>query len=168
MFAGGAKSGMVASLPPGVPPQMMGAQYIMSQGNVPAYFQQPIYSFEDLHMIPQRLPPVPTGYYDISAASYQAPTSLAAGRDGMPSVAYSMSDARFTRTDNNASPVSSTISQQNASQAHQQPLMNPAFQPASYATYYIAGTPSVLPTNFYGPPGALYPVSSNFFPSNCQ
>ncbi|CAH0776304.1 unnamed protein product [Bemisia tabaci] len=153
----GAKSGIVPSLPPGVPPQMVGTPYtIMSQGNVPAYFQQPIYSYEDLHMIPQRLPAVPTGYYDISATSYPAPTSLAAGREGIPNVAYSMSDARFTRTDNNASPVSSTISQQNASQAHQQPLMNPAFQP-SYATYYIS--PNFVQPNLYGPPGALYPIT---------
>jgi hypothetical protein len=50
------------------------------------------------------------GYYDMS---FQAPTSLATGRDGgLASVAYSMSDGRFTRADNNASPVPSTLSQQ--------------------------------------------------------
>lgn len=44
--------------------------------------------------------------------AYQAPTSLATGRDSMGSVAYTMSDARYTRGDNNASPVPSTLSQQ--------------------------------------------------------
>jgi hypothetical protein len=44
---------------------------------------------------------------------FQAPTSLATGREGgLASVAYSMSDGRFTRADNNASPVPSTLSQQ--------------------------------------------------------
>lgn len=47
-----------------------------------------------------------TGYYDMA---YQAPTSLATGRE---SLAYTMSDARYTRGDNNASPVPSTLSQQ--------------------------------------------------------
>jgi hypothetical protein len=51
-----------------------------------------------------------TGYYDMG---FQAPTSLATGREGgLASVAYSMSDGRFTRADNNASPVPSTLSQQ--------------------------------------------------------
>lgn len=47
------------------------------------------------------------GYYDLN---YQTPTSLGAAgvRDAsLGSVAYStMSDGRFTRTDNNSSPVS--------------------------------------------------------------
>lgn len=44
---------------------------------------------------------------------FQAPTSLATGREGgLASVAYSMSDGRYTRADNNASPVPSTLSQQ--------------------------------------------------------
>lgn len=46
------------------------------------------------------------GYYDIN---YQTPTSLSAAgvRENLGSVAYStMSDARFARTDNNSSPVS--------------------------------------------------------------
>jgi hypothetical protein len=46
-----------------------------------------------------------SGFYDMS--------TLAAGREsGMTSVAYSVSDARFARTDNNSSPVPSTLSQQ--------------------------------------------------------
>lgn len=44
--------------------------------------------------------------------AYQAPTSLATGRDSLANVAYTMSDARYTRGDNNASPVPSTLSQQ--------------------------------------------------------
>lgn len=42
----------------------------------------------------------------------QAPTSLATGRDGsMTSAAYSVADAKF-RTDQNSSPVPSTMNQQ--------------------------------------------------------
>lgn len=60
--------------------------------------------------------------------SYQTPTTLAAVRDGtLGNVGYSMSsDGRFTRGDNNASPVPSTLSQQTTSltQGHQaQPIL---------------------------------------------
>lgn len=93
---------------------MMGTQYIMGQAGVPFYAQQPVYSFEELQLLQQRIPHMTTGYYDIPAYQ-QAPTSLATqqGERGLASVAYSMSnDGRFTRADNNASPVPSTISQQ--------------------------------------------------------
>lgn len=95
-----------------------------------------------------------TSYYDM--AFQQAPTSLATGRDGsLTSVAYSMSDGRFGRADNNASPVPSTLSQQNATQTHQQPAMiNPGLPPG-YA--YVYG--NMIPGNFqYGAP-TIYPVS---------
>ena len=53
-----------------------------------------------------------SGHYDVGLP-FQAPTSLATGREPtMASVAYSMSDGRFTRTDSNASPVPSTLAQQ--------------------------------------------------------
>ncbi|XP_055317278.1 protein lingerer [Sitodiplosis mosellana] len=115
------------------------------------FYQQPVYSYEDIQMLQQRIPPhVPAGYYDIN---YQTPTSLGASgvRDGnLGSVAYStMSDGRFARTDNNSSPVSnvpSTMSQQTGSGG---PMLN-----LPYAYFYGA---NMMPGSFqYGTP-ALYP-----------
>ncbi|PSN51238.1 hypothetical protein C0J52_10552 [Blattella germanica] len=145
------KSGVVPNIPPGVPP-MIGTQYMISQGGLP-YFQQPVYSYEELQMLQQRIPHMATGYYDMG---FQAPTSLATGREGgLASVAYSMSDGRFTRADNNASPVPSTLSQQNATQAHQQPMLNPTALPPGYAYFYGGG---MMPGSFqYGTP-AIYPM----------
>ncbi|XP_058837144.1 protein lingerer isoform X4 [Topomyia yanbarensis] len=119
------------------------------QPGVP-FYQQPMYSYEDLQMIQQRMSGHVPGYYDVN---YQTPTSLGAGgvRDAnLGSVAYStMSDGRFTRTDNNSSPVSnvpSTMSQQTGSGG---PMLN-----LPYA-YFYGG--NVMPTGFqYGTP-AIYP-----------
>ncbi|XP_058457627.1 protein lingerer isoform X2 [Malaya genurostris] len=119
------------------------------QPGVP-FYQQPVYSYEDLQMIQQRMSGHVPGYYDVN---YQTPTSLGAGgvRDAnLGSVAYStMSDGRFTRTDNNSSPVSnvpSTMSQQTGSGG---PMLN-----LPYA-YFYGG--NVMPTGFqYGTP-AIYP-----------
>lgn len=148
-----AKSGVVQNMPPGVPPIIAGTQYIMSQGGL-QYFQQPVYSYDDQQLLPLRIPHMTGGYYDISFP--QAPTSLATGRDAnLANVPYSMSDGRFARTDN-ASPVPSSLSQQSATQAHQQPMMNAAGFPPGYAYAYYGG--SVLPANYqYGTPTAIYP-----------
>ncbi|XP_053683633.1 protein lingerer isoform X4 [Sabethes cyaneus] len=118
------------------------------QPGVP-FYQQPVYSYEELQMLQQRMSHVP-GYYDMN---YQTPTSLGAAgvRDAnLGSVAYStMSDGRFTRTDNNSSPVSnvpSTMSQQTGSGG---PMLN-----LPYA-YFYGG--NVMPGGFqYGTP-AIYP-----------
>ncbi|XP_065351346.1 protein lingerer isoform X4 [Cloeon dipterum] len=144
----------VTSSTAGVPPAMLShqQQYIMGQGQVP-YFnvQQPIYSFDDFQhqMLSSRVPmqQTPGGYYDISSLT---------GRDsGMTSVAYSVSgDGRYTRTDNNSSPVPSTLSQQNATPTHQQPMLNPTTLPPGYAYFYGA---NVVPGSFqYSAP--LYPL----------
>jgi hypothetical protein len=67
-------------------------------------------SFISSHILKHTFSLQAAGYYDMG---FQAPTSLATGREGgLASVAYSMSDGRFTRADNNASPVPSTLSQQ--------------------------------------------------------
>ncbi|XP_055603297.1 protein lingerer isoform X3 [Uranotaenia lowii] len=129
-----------------VPNIPMVSPYI--QPGVP-FYQQPVYSYEDLQMIQQRMSHVP-GYYDMN---YQTPTSLGAAgvRDAnLGSVAYStMSDGRFTRTDNNSSPVSnvpSTMSQQTGSGG---PMLN-----LPYA-YFYGG--NMMPGGFqYGTP-AIYP-----------
>ncbi|KAL9916089.1 ubiquitin-associated protein-like lingerer isoform 2-T2 [Glossina fuscipes fuscipes] len=133
--AGGAGSGMVPNI-------QMVSQYI--QTSLP-YYQQPVYSYEDLQMMQQRVPHV-QGYYDLN----YTPTSLGAGRDNLGSVAYSaMTDGRFARTDNNSSPVSnvsSTMSQQAGSSG---PMLN-----VPYA-YFYGG--NVMPGSFqYGTP-AIYP-----------
>uniref|UniRef100_A0A1A9WWK5 Protein lingerer n=1 Tax=Glossina brevipalpis TaxID=37001 RepID=A0A1A9WWK5_9MUSC len=116
-----------------------------SGGTSLPYYQQPVYSYEDLQMMQQRVPHV-QGYYDLN----YTPTSLGAARDNLGSVAYSaMTDGRFARTDNNSSPVSnvsSTMSQQAGSSA---PMLN-----VPYA-YFYGG--NVMPGSFqYGTP-AIYP-----------
>ncbi|XP_063933027.1 protein lingerer isoform X3 [Zophobas morio] len=99
-------SSVVSNIPPGVAP-VMSTPYIM--GQVP-YFQPPqVYSYEEMQLLQQRLP-------------HMTPTTLAAVRDGtLGNVGYSISDGRFTRGDNNASPVPSTLSQQTSTltQGHQ-------------------------------------------------
>ncbi|XP_055632035.1 protein lingerer isoform X3 [Toxorhynchites rutilus septentrionalis] len=137
------KSSSGTGVVPNIP---MVSPYI--QPGVP-FYQQPVYSYEDLQMLQQRMSHVP-GYYDMN---YQTPTSLGAAgvRDAnLGSVAYStMSDGRFTRTDNNSSPVSnvpSTMSQQTGSGG---PMLN-----LPYA-YFYGG--NVMPGGFqYGTP-AIYP-----------
>ncbi|XP_015433940.1 PREDICTED: protein lingerer isoform X2 [Dufourea novaeangliae] len=148
---------------------MLGHQYIMGQG-VPYAFQQPMYSYEELQLMQQRIPHMPTtGYYD-AALGYQTTgpaTSLGGGRgdalsgvqgvQGVQSVQgpyTSINDARFARNDSNASPVPSTMSQQTATQ-HQQPMMNPTLPP-TYA--YFAYGSGIMPGAFpYGTPAAIYP-----------
>ncbi|KAH8284588.1 hypothetical protein KR018_004957 [Drosophila ironensis] len=142
--AGGAGSGGGSGSGSGLVPTniQMVSQYI--QTGLP-YYQQPVYSYEELQMMQQRVPHV-QGYYDLN----YPPASLGAARDNLGSVAYStMTDGRFARTDNNSSPVgnvSSTMSQQAGSSA---PMLN-----VPYA-YFYGG--NVMPGGFqYGTP-AIYP-----------
>ncbi|KAK9693347.1 Ubiquitin-associated protein 2 [Popillia japonica] len=124
-------SGVVSNIPPGVAP-VMSTPYIMSQ--IP-YFQQPMYTYEEMQILQQRLPHMTTPYYEMS---YQTPTTLTAVRD-QPLATYSMSDARFTRGDNNASPVPSTLSQQTSTltQGHQaQPILTQTAGPYFFAAPY--------------------------------
>jgi hypothetical protein len=116
----------------------------------PAFYQQqPYLHFEDMQLVQPRMTPM-TGYYE-----YQTPTSLGTGvrNDGtagsnIASVAYPTMtpDGRFTRTDNNSSPVQS---QQTGSS---QQLMN--IPP--YAYFY--GT-NVMPSGFQQFPTQIYSVS---------
>ncbi|XP_058809825.1 protein lingerer isoform X2 [Phymastichus coffea] len=159
-ISGSAASGSLAPI--------LSHQYIMGQSVPYATFQQPhVYSYEDLQLIQQRMPHMPTtGYYD-AALSYQTTgpvTSLGSSRSdtlsGVQSVQgvqtvqaqyTSINDGRFARTDSNASPVPSTISQQTTQ--HQQPLINPI--PPGYAYFYGGG---IMPASGfqYGTP-AIYP-----------
>ncbi|XP_055688866.1 protein lingerer isoform X4 [Lutzomyia longipalpis] len=129
-------SGVIPNIP-------MVSQYIQTAG-VP-FYQPPVYAtYDELQMMQQRMPHVQPEYYNLN---YQTPTSLGAGvRDAnLGSVAaYStMSDGRFTRTDNNSSPVSnvpSTMSQQTGSGG---PMMN-----VPYA-YFYGGVPGSFQYGMY-------------------
>lgn len=105
--------------------------------------------------------------------SYQTPTTLAAVRDGTLTT-YSMSDARFTRGDNNASPVPSTLSQQTTAltSGHQaQPMLA---QTAAGPYFFTPYNPMQASYPF----SAVYPVSfffvakifyyANIYYSNCR
>ncbi|XP_060534377.1 protein lingerer isoform X2 [Cylas formicarius] len=159
---------VVSNIPPGVTP-VMSAPYIM--GQVP-YFQQPMYSYEEVQLLQQRLPHMTTPYYDMG---YQTPTTLAAVR-GDPTgalgggVGYSAmsADGRFAtaataRGDNNSSPVPSSAltagvqsqaSTLTAQQGHQaQPILTPGTAPPYFfATAFntIAAAPN------YPQFGAMY------------
>ncbi|XP_051162181.1 protein lingerer isoform X2 [Leptopilina boulardi] len=146
-------------------PAILGHQYIMGQ-SVPGVFPtyQQMYSYEELQMMRQMQPHMPTtGYYD-AALGYQTTgpaTSLGANRgdalsgvqgvQGVQGAYTSISDARFARNDSNASPVPSTMSQQTATQ-HQQPMMNAIPPPGYYFTYGMPGGFQ------YGTP--LYPIAT--------
>lgn len=96
-----------------------------------------------------------TPFYDMS---YQTPTTLATVRDAaaLGNVGYSLSDGRFTRTDNNASPVPSTLSQQTSTltQGHQaQPILAAGTAPP----YFFATAFNTIAPNYQF--GAMYTVS---------
>lgn len=98
-----------------------------------------------------------TPYYDMS---YQTPTTLAAVRDAtLGNVGYSISDGRYTRGDNNASPVPSTLSQQTSTltQGHQaQPILAGTAPPYFFATAFN----TIAPNYQFG---TMYTVSHKIF-----
>nr|XP_022907308.1 protein lingerer isoform X1 [Onthophagus taurus]XP_022907309.1 protein lingerer isoform X1 [Onthophagus taurus]XP_022907310.1 protein lingerer isoform X1 [Onthophagus taurus]XP_022907311.1 protein lingerer isoform X1 [Onthophagus taurus]XP_022907312.1 protein lingerer isoform X2 [Onthophagus taurus] len=147
-------SGVVSSIPPGVAPPVMSTPYLMSQG-IP-YFQPPIYTYEDMQLLPHRLPHMTTPFYEMS---YQTPTTMTAVRD-QPLSTYTMSDARFTRGDNNASPVPSTLSQQTSTltQGHQggQPILAQTPQ-----TYFFAAPYSPMQSYQFGAVYGQIPTATN-------
>lgn len=64
MYFSAGKAGGIPNIPPGVPP-IMGTQYIMSQTGMP-YFagvQQPVFSYEDLQLLQQRIPHMVSSHY---------------------------------------------------------------------------------------------------------
>lgn len=161
---------VMSNIPPAGVTPVMSAQYIMSQ--VP-FFQQPIYSFEDMQLLQQRMPHM-AGYYDMS---YQTPTTLTAVRDGtLANVAYSLSsDSRYTRGDNNTSPVPSTLSQQTntLTQGHQaQPMLaaQTGATPFFYAPYNAIQPTYQFPvypqlptvTNAHGSNNSQYPKQAAY------
>ncbi|VVC33301.1 Hypothetical protein CINCED_3A019141 [Cinara cedri] len=155
------KSGVLSGMPPGVAP-LVGAQYILSQQGIPGYYHQShpvMYSEEHVQMVQSRLPHHMTNFYSPDPMYPNVSTSLT-GREtagsGISNVAgySSLTDSRFARSDNNASPVPSTLSQQSGTLAHQQTLLNPALTP-SYTYYYGQ---SVIPANPFQY-GTVYPMA---------
>ncbi|XP_071537283.1 uncharacterized protein lig isoform X1 [Panulirus ornatus] len=118
------------------------------QGALPPAFytglQQPMYSLEDFQLLQQRMP-------------HMAPTSLATGRDGnMTSAAYSVADAKF-RTDQNSSPVPSTMNQQGAQAGGTYiTATGNAAMPPFYMYHNMAAVPSSFPQ--YGAPAAIIQI----------
>ena len=141
------------NLPPGVP-AVMGHNFIMSQPGIAQYFglqglttQQPVYSYEDLQLLQQRL--AMPGYYDPNALSFQPPTSMA-GRDqnSIGSVPYSVADGGKMNRVDAPSPVQGSqqsSQQQPAQSAHQQPYINATLAPG-YGYYYPNA--GLLPSGF--------------------
>ncbi|XP_015368477.1 PREDICTED: protein lingerer isoform X3 [Diuraphis noxia] len=155
------KSGVLSGMPPGVAP-LVGAQYILSQQGIPGYYHQShpvMYSEEHLQMVQSRLPHHMTNFYSPDPM-YPSVSSSLTGREtagtGISNVAgySSLTDSRYARADNNASPVSSTLSQQTGTLAHQQTLLNPPITP-SYTYYYGQ---SVIPANPFQY-GTMYPMA---------
>jgi hypothetical protein len=108
------------------------------------YQQQPYLHFDEMQLVQPRMTPM-TGYYE-----YQTPTSLTGVRsDGTASnLAYpTMSaDGRFTRTDNNSSPV------QSAQTGSSQQLMNIPPYAYFYGTNVMPGGIQQFP-QFYSVSG---------------
>lgn len=154
---------VLSGIPPGVTSVVPG-QYILSQQGIPGYFHQShpvMYSEEHLQMVQSRLPHhMATNFYSPDPM-YPSVSSSLTGREtagaGISNVAgySSLTDSRFARTDNNASPVPSTLSQQSGTMAHQQTLLNPPITP-SYTYYYGQ---SVIPANPFQY-GTMYPMAA--------
>jgi hypothetical protein len=151
------------NMPPGVPTMLGPGGFMIGQAPGLPYYpagiqQHPVYSLEDMQY---RYPHLATAqYYDVG---YQSPTSLGTGREGtLASMAYTGSDAKFSRNENN-SPVPTSLSQ-TAAQSHGGAFITPAAAAAAtpltpaYAYYYNAG---VMSGGYqFSAPAALYPVSA--------
>ncbi|XP_064082426.1 ubiquitin-associated protein 2-like isoform X6 [Macrobrachium nipponense] len=123
------------------------------QGALPPAFytglQQPtMYSLEDFQLLQQRMPHM------------QAPTSLATGREGnITSAAYSAADAKF-RTDQNSSPVPSTMNQQVGQGAQAGGTYITATGNAAMPPFYMYHNMAAVPSSFpqYGAPTAIIQI----------
>ncbi|CAI6375508.1 unnamed protein product [Macrosiphum euphorbiae] len=124
------ESGALSGMPPGVAP-LVDEQYILNQQCIPGHLSPShsvMYRGEDLQMTNLYLP----------NPMYPSALSSLTGREivgpGILNVASNLSvtDSRSALTDNNASPDSSTLSQQMGTLAHQQILLNPPIAPSYY------------------------------------
>ncbi|BFY97711.1 hypothetical protein BsWGS_00750 [Bradybaena similaris] len=141
------------NLPPGVP--LMG-QYIMGQSTMPPFYsvQPPLYGYEDVQLLQQRMPLQTGSYYDMSAFSAPAASTLPAARDQppLPNVPFSGTTAdasKLARVD--AQSPNSASQPQNAHSAAQQPMFN-----FHYGYYY----PSMFPGGVQYPMFPIPPVTN--------
>ncbi|KAL1513050.1 hypothetical protein ABEB36_002529 [Hypothenemus hampei] len=144
---------IMSNIPPNVAP-VMSTPYIMSQ--VP-YYQQPVYSYEEMQLLQQRMPHMTTPYYDMG---YQTPTTLATVRDptnALGGYGAATADGRFQTAgragDGTTSPVPAASQQQ---QQQQPPILAAAAgtgPPYFFATAF--NTIAAAPPN-YAQFGTMY------------
>ncbi|KAL4088761.1 hypothetical protein QTP88_023845 [Uroleucon formosanum] len=137
------KSGLISGIPPGVVP-LDDAQYTSNQQCIPGYYSQSpseMYSEEHLQMVQSGSPNYMTNIFYSPNPMYPSVSSILTGSEtagtGISNFAgySSLTDSRYARADDNASPVSSILSQQTQTLAHQQILLNPPIAPG-YTYYY--------------------------------
>ncbi|KAK7475145.1 hypothetical protein BaRGS_00033637 [Batillaria attramentaria] len=136
------------NLPPGVP--LLNPQYIMGQaGTLPPFYglQQPVYGYEDMQMLQQRLPALQTGtgYYDMSA--FPGVPSTIAGRDQ----AAALGTAPFTGTGTDNKPLNRVEAQSPNASNQQQSTHNAPQQTLPFNIHYG-----------YYYPGAVLPGTASF------
>ncbi|XP_052101253.1 ubiquitin-associated protein 2-like isoform X4 [Mytilus californianus] len=144
------------NLPPGVP--LLSHQYIMGQ-NLPYFagLQQPLYGYEDIQLLQQRLPPMnlqnlQNYNYDMTAFG-NVPTTLNTGREQTSlagNVPYSGTE-KLNRVEAQ-SPIPST--QQQSTQSHQQHFINLPYG-YCYPGTVLPGAPTAM--GFQYPP-QMFPV----------
>ena len=143
------------NLPPGVP--LISHQYLMGQ-NLPYFgLQQPMYGYEDLQLLQQRLPPINLQNlqnYNYDMAFGNVPTTLNTGRDQSTlagNVPYSGAE-KLNRVEAQ-SPIPST--QQQSTQSHQQHFINLPFGYCYPAGTVLPGAPTAMGYQY---PPTMFPV----------
>ncbi|KAL5005522.1 hypothetical protein ScPMuIL_018978 [Solemya velum] len=134
------------NLTAGVPP-LLSHQYIMGQaGTLPPFY--PLYSYEDLQLLQQRLP-LQNNYYDMGGFPGVSTTITGREQNTLANVQYTAAtDNKMTRVDAQ-SPIP-TSQQQSSQSAHQQPYIN-----LNYGYYYptlVPGAGFQYPAMFPMPP----------------
>lgn len=147
------------NLAQGMPPAMLGPNYMIGQPGMPFIglaAQQPLY-YEDMQVLQQRLPL--TGYYEMP---FQPPTTLT-GRDQntLASAPYTGAEQKMNRVDAQSPVQAAQTSQQQqqtqSAAAHQQTFINPATLPPGYNYHYYAG--GMLPGGYSFTP-TMFPVGN--------
>ncbi|RUS84987.1 hypothetical protein EGW08_007232, partial [Elysia chlorotica] len=138
------------NLPPGVP--LMG-QYIMSQNTMPPFYSvPPVYGYEDMQLLQQRMPLQAGSYYDMGSFPAPPGSTLPAGRDQqppLPNVPFSGTSADSSKVPRvDAQSPNSSNQPQNAHSAAQ-PLFN-----YHYGFYY----PSMFPGTAAGLQYPMFPM----------
>ncbi|GFS00400.1 ubiquitin-associated protein 2, partial [Elysia marginata] len=137
------------NLPPGVP--LMG-QYIMNQNAMPPFYSvPPVYGYEDMQLLQQRMPLQTGSYYDMSAFPAPPGSTLPTGRDQqppLPNVPFTGTSADSTKVPRvDAQSPNSSSQPQNAHSAAQ-PFLN------YYGFYY----PSMFPGTAAGLQYPMFPM----------